>query len=412
MGVSSSSFVPDRYGVVAPDPDVLYVKPAALLALMRPLTRMVGASITPARAFEGLGDSSVDPNVRALCYGLARRIERGHSEAAAMSEYPRIFTPSMVAEIQQGAIAGDIASAFRNVADVLERETKIRHKISGVLLQPIITLAMLVVVMLIQLGFTMPKMKPVYAMVDPSDLPAVTRLEMAGSDLMLQHPIWFLGTLTAIIAGLTYWLRSPGGQQSILRAATRVWPVRGLVLQQIRARFLRDLARLQVLQSGRRMIDLVCEGIPIDELRERLERIGDRLEQGRSLGAALEETEFFSANALMYITGGEQSGDLPSMLRAAADEETVLADLQLDRLIAMLPNLLLILTTVVVGLTLWGQYGGLLGLQNSMAKKARGEAALPMRLHVPLSAPDTPLTLPGRPGLRVVFATVAPERVA
>lgn len=400
MGVSAGSYDLDRYGDAAPDPESLYVKPAALLALMRPLTRMVSASITPARAFEGLGDSSTDPTIQALCHGLARRIQTGQSEAAAMAEYPRVFSTSMVAEVQQGSVAGDLSTAFKNVADVLERETKIRAKINGVLLQPTITVALLIVVILIQLGFTMPKMKPVYKMMDMADLPVVTQWELIGSDLLMGHPFLFLGVLFGSIAGIVYWLRSPDGQQVMLRTAITVWPVKPFILQQIRARFLRDLARLQVLQSGRRMIDLACEGVVVEDIRERLERIGDRLDQGRSLSAALEETDFFSSNALMYISGGEASGDIEGMLRAAADEETLLADQQLDRLIGMLPNVLLIFTTVVVGFTLWGQYGGLMSLQNSMAKKARGDGALPPSMQAP---PDHH-ALPGMPGVRITFA--------
>jgi general secretion pathway protein F len=223
---------------------------------------------------------------------------------------------------------------------------------------------------LLSLVSLIPKLETVFEMVPFEDLPLHTRIMVTASRIFRVHPGAYTVAIFGSMFGFVLWARTYEGRAFLFRIIQLLPFVRSVIDQQVRARFLRDLARLQ-RETGRGMIELACAAIPFPPLAERLGRVGDRLDQGTPLSVALDESGFFSANTLSYIEGGESSGRLEEMLVAAAEEETDNANERVDLLAAAIEPASIVVVGVFVSLLLTSVYGGIFAMQKVMRDRAR-----------------------------------------
>jgi len=341
-----------------------------LRAILRPLGRKVQAGIPVPSALSALADSTPDPEIRNLCLSVSRRLNNGASEADAFAEHPRSFTPTMISEIRNAAAQGELAGAFQRISDMLAQEAEIAGRLTKMAIYPIGTFILVIAVFLINLVSLVPKLETVFDMVPFGDLPMMTRGLVLSSRFYRVHPLAYTLVVVVAIVALVMWFRTYQGRTIGLAIVRRVPGVRPVLDQQIRARFLRDLARLQ-RESGRTMIDLACAAVPFPPLEETLRGIGDRLDQGIRLSVAMAETGFFDAGVLSYVEGGEDAGCLPDMLRDAAAEATDNANERIMILTAMLEPISTVVVGLAVSILLYGLYGGIFAMQKVMRDRAK-----------------------------------------
>jgi type II secretory pathway component PulF len=357
-------------GVATEGDDDVYVERKALRAVFVPLARMVAAGIPPATALESLSKASPEESVQRLCDALSRRIRSGASEADAMADHPRTFTPTMVAEVRNAAAHGQIGTAFQTMADTIKQEMDISRKAIKAAVYPVFATLFLIVVFLTNLVTLIPKLEPIYNTVPFAELPLSTRYMVVSSHLFNAHPKLYVLGLIAGFIGLFFWGRSFQGRSVLFSVLQRLPVVRTAIEQQVRARFLRDLARLQ-RESGRSMIELACAAVPFPPLAERLRMVGDRLDQGIALSVALEESDFFPPTTLIYIKGGEDAGTLADMLKMAAEVETEEANQRIELLTSMMETVATPVIGGFVALQLFATYSGIFAIQDILRKRGQ-----------------------------------------
>jgi type II secretory pathway component PulF len=355
---------------LAHEGDDVYVRAAQLRAIFVPLARMVHAGIPPASALESLAKASSEESVQQLCEALGRRIRSGASEADAMAEHPRTFNATMVAEVRNAAAHGEIGIAFQTIADTIKQELDITRKATKAAVYPVFAMLFLVVVFLTNLVTLIPKLEPIFNLVPSSQLPKLTRAMVFSSHVFNAHPLLYVLGMIASLVALIFWGRSFQGRSFLFSILQRLPVVRTAIDQQVRARFLRDLSRLQ-RESGRSMIDLACAAVPFPPLADRLSQVGDRLDQGIALSKALEETDFFPPTTLIYIKGGEEAGTLADMLKMAAEVETEEANQRIDLLTSMMETLATPVVGGFVALQLYATYSGIFAIQGILREQGK-----------------------------------------
>jgi type II secretory pathway component PulF len=177
--------------------------------------------------------------------------------------------------------------------------------------------------------------------------------------------VWLIsaGLLGALVLAFR-WAKSYEGRMLLLRLLTRLPKVRPLVLKVTGVRFLQQASRL--VQAGKPTAEAVrvaAAGIEHPELRPAYDTLAERLRLGAVLSEVLYDSQLFQPVVITYVRAGEEGGGLADMLQAAASQEEAEVQEELDRLLEILPNVLMVFTGVVVAVLLVAQWSGIFAIQ-------------------------------------------------
>lgn len=182
---------------------------------------------------------------------LVLDLQDGNLLSDAMEKHPKVFDKLFISIIRSGEASGGLQEALLYMADYLEEQYDLNNKIKGALAYPIFVLLIFVVLGLGIAYFVLPQLVEVLESVSEggeSQLPWMTQLVVAGSNL-LQEYVWFvLIGLIGIVAGVVYGLKTEAGSKWADKWKLRM-PVFGTLFTKLYiARFATNLRNL--LRAG------------------------------------------------------------------------------------------------------------------------------------------------------------------
>ncbi len=272
------------------------------------------------------------------------RVAGGLSLSAAFAQedrslrIPRLFVTS----VRIGENSGDLEGALRRYAHHLERAQKLRSRVRAALLYPAALFGVSMAVIVILLGFVLPRFADFYAS-HQADLPLPTRVLMGFAGAVESGGTIVLALLVG--AGIVFfvWGRSDAG--TVLRERIG-----------LRAPLLGNLRRLYLdVESSRTMATLLRGGAPLTEAievaaegtdhslhRRRLRRVGELVSQGNSLHRSLEMNGLMDSMGLEMVEVGESTGTLEEMLGHVADSYDEILDRRLNTAVGLLEPAVLV----------------------------------------------------------------------
>jgi type II secretory pathway component PulF len=281
---------------------------AALLPVGMPLAQALNAAT---------GVASGD--VRAALHEVRGRVERGETLSAALAEHGRLFSPLYVGLVRAGERSGDLDSAFRRLADQLERDEQLRGKVLSASIYPMLLASAGSIAVTVLLFFVLPRF---VTLLEGSGarLPKSTSTLLALSAGL--HRVWpVLLLIPFVIAAFAAWVaNSDDGRRvwsGILLALPGVSTLRKYALA---GRFARLVGVL--LGGGAPLLsalDDTVESIGDPIARDDTVRIRTRVREGTSLRAAVGESSLFPPMLSQLIGVGEDAGQLQVFLMKAAD---------------------------------------------------------------------------------------------
>lgn len=275
------------------------------------LAVLLKGGVTINEAIDSLANQAKKGLMREVLFRLKTRIEKGTSLAAAISEEGDMFGKVFVSLVKAGEISGALADNLEFLAVWLERDSRLRKDISGVMLYPKIVLTAVVILGGGLTVFVLPKLVPMFTSLHV-ELPFITRMLLGLA--VFSQKYWLI--IIAVIAVL--WI----GIYLIFR------------IEKMRYQYHRTLVRFPYVQEfvigyqlalfSQLMGTLLRSGIAIDEAlfisylgtsnlyyRKALKDIIDRVEKGNSLVLAMKEyPELYPANSISVLGVGENSGTL------------------------------------------------------------------------------------------------------
>jgi general secretion pathway protein F len=246
-------------------------------------------------------------------------VVEGQRFSEALTREPASFPPLYRAMIAAGEGAGTLPIIANRLADLLERQAKMRGKLIGALAYPAI---LAVVAMLVVTGLMVAVVPKVVEQFDNAQqqLPFITRMVIAISAFLASY--WWVIAIGLVLAGIAFWqaLRIDTFRLSVDRLVLRL-PLLGRLLRDLHAaRMARTLAtmvasRLPLLEG----LKLTGNTIRNRVLAKANDDIVERVRTGGSLSGAMQAAGVFPP-LLVYLTAsGESAGRLDTMLGRAAD---------------------------------------------------------------------------------------------
>ena len=321
-----------------------------LSLLTRQLATLVRAGLPLEEALLAVSQQSEKPRVQSILLGVRAKVLEGHTLAAGLADFPRVFPEIYRATVSAGEQSGHLDTVLERLADYTEGRELIRQKVLGAMLYPIVLVVMSLTIVSILLTYVVPK---VVAVFDNSHakLPLATRVLVDFSDFLRHDGIWLLLALALGTVLFWRWQRSPEARRTLDRWLLRL-PLAGKLLRGFNtARFTRTLSILTAsavpVLDALRISGEVVTNLP---MRDAITEATARVREGAPIGRSLSRSRMFPPMTVHLISSGESSGELEAMLeRAAVNQER-----ELEGLVTALTGLLGPLLIVAMGLFVMG----------------------------------------------------------
>ena len=314
--------------------------------LARQLAVLQRAGVPVLSSLQALQTQLPSPALRTILGTVRQDLTEGRTLSQALAQHPRVFGPVFLGLVRVGEAGGMLDDALGQLAQLLEWELELRHRIRDALQYPLIVLCTLGAALAVIATFVLPRFATMFQSFR-IPLPLQTRLLIALSNL-ITHEGWLLALLlTAMGAGWWAYLRTDEGRMRWHTWKLRL-PLIGSVLQQLAlSRVARVTAALT--HSGVSILDtlsLAGESVNNRYVRARLELVRERVRIGTPLAAALRAEPLFPPVVIQMVATGEETGRLDELLRNVSEYYDQQSTYTLKKLITYLEPLLLI----VVGL--------------------------------------------------------------
>ena len=302
-----------------------FFKPTISTSDLALITRQLATLIQSALPVEGavmaVAEQCAKPRLKRMLMSVRSKVVEGYTLADGLSEFPHVFDDLYRAMVAAGEKSGHLDQVLNRLADYTEQRQHMRSQITQAMVYPIILVVFAIGIVSVLLGTVVPKILKTFEKTKQV-LPWTTEWVMAGSHFVQNY--WFISliAITAIAIGIKHALKQP---------KIRFWwddrvlhmPGIGKVARGINtARFARTLSILSSssvpLLEGMR----ISGGVLINEkIKKAVADASDRVSEGASLRAALQQTKLFPPMMLHMIASGEKSGELEQMLERAANNQ-------------------------------------------------------------------------------------------
>ncbi|MHC4552634.1 MAG: type II secretion system F family protein, partial [Planctomycetota bacterium] len=318
------------------------VKIKAVTQFARQMSTLQDAGLAILRSLRILEEQQKKGTFKRVIGYVADDIEGGATLSEAMSKYPKCFNRLFVNMVAAGEVGGVLDVILARVADFMEKSERLKAKLKGAMIYPLVVLFVAFVIVLALMYFIIPTFSEV--LTDMSDGSAS------------------LPWLTAKLLGISNWLKGRNGLNIlIILAVPLVIFVQIKLVRQFRAgRFASDWMKLHipmvrrlvyattVARWTRTLATLISAGVPIlealnitretseNEIYSRmLGRVQQAIRQGDTFANPLRQSKTVDTIVVNMVDVGEETGDLDKMLMKVADNFDEEADVLVGALMSM-----------------------------------------------------------------------------
>ena len=328
--------------------------PAASLALVTRLAASLLQSGMPLeQALTAVSEQADDAQAAKLLTAIRAQVMAGESLPAALSRFPRAFSPLYRGLVAAGTETGRLPEVMARLADYLDARLALRQKFVVALIYPALVTIVAIGVIAVLVTYVVPQVVSVYQQ-SRQTLPLLTQALIATSDF-LRATGWLWLAVVVIAAGafIVAWRREHT-RARIHAALLRVPAAGHLAASLDTARYASTLAIL--VGSGApllRSLEAACDVVRMIPLARAARTAAGLVREGVSLSRALKEQKVFPPVLIHLVANGEQSGALAPMLVRAAVELEREAERRLTWLAALIqPTLIVLMGGIVLVLVL------------------------------------------------------------
>lgn len=329
------------FGVGLPTTDDLIIFSQQMHSLLK-------AGVSLIYGLKVISETTKHTMFRNVITDLIINLESGYSFSTALSKYPMVFQPLMIAMVEVGENTGQLESAFLQIKGYLESELSTKQRIKTAIRYPMIVLTAIILALIIINVMVIPSFRDFFAAFG-SNLPLPTRILMATSDLFVNHS-WLLGlfSIMLIVGGITY-SHTPEGKWWFSYAKLQIPMVGSIIRRSIYARFCRAFSmaissNVPLMQAFK----VVANVADNPYLAEKILLMRQGIERGESLYKAAKESKIFSPIALQMMAVGEETGEVDKILLDIAYYYEKDVDYDLRKLGDLLEPILIIIIAIMV----------------------------------------------------------------
>lgn len=340
------------------------VSPKQLMSFTRQLATLVNAGLPLVRGLQVLGRQEKNPMLKKALTDMGDSIEGGSNFAEALVQHPKIFDKLYVNMVKAGEVGGVLDKVLLSLAEFMEKVQKIKNKVKGAMVYPIVVLSLAVLIMAFLMVFIIPKFQKIFEdILQGQPLPWLTRKVVAFSENFITIGPIILGVVILIVVAMKFVKKNPKGAYAVDWAKLHMPLFGTLFMKGSIGRFTRTLGELMdsgvpVLQA----LTIVGDTSGNTVVETAVHEVHDAVKEGENIAPTMESTGIFPPVVISMVEVGEETGELPSMLKRIADNYDDEVDNAVAGLTSIIEPLLIVFLAVVVGVIVIALFLPLIGI--------------------------------------------------
>ena len=327
------------------------IKTKVLTQFTRQLATLVNAGLPLMRGIEVLKRQMRDAQMLEALNGISENIAAGGTFSESLSAYPKIFDRLYVNMVKAGEAGGVLEVVLGRLAEFAEKSEKIKNKVKGAMIYPIVVLIAAVGITAFLLVAVIPKFQQVFNdMLGGAALPAITQYVIEASEFVQHNGLQILAVVVALVVIKKVIGKTEKGAY-LFDALTLKMPVTGTLAQRSAvSKFTRTLGTLlssgvPILQS----LTIVRDTTGNRVLTKAIQSVHDSVKEGESMTQPLSQCKVFPPMVVSMVEVGEETGALADMLTRIANTYDDEVDNAVAGMTAAIEPALIIVLAVVVG---------------------------------------------------------------
>ncbi len=309
----------------------------------RQLATLVSAHVPLVEALQGLIEQVENEKLRAAFSKVKSDVNEGLAFHRALSRFPDIFSDLYCNMVASGESSGALDIVLNRLSDFLEYQDRLKKKVSGAMIYPIIMMVLGFVAVLVIFTQVIPQIASIFEDAQQA-LPLITEIVLELSKFLVSY--WWLVILVIIVL-------IEGGRRFLATETGRNWwdkriltlPIVGETVRMIAvSRFTKTLATL--LRSGVPLLN--CLGIVKAVVGNRtiqaaIEKASLDLTEGQNISHPLKKSGQFPPLMTHMISVGEKTGELEEMLDKVAEHYEYRVNAVVQNLTAILEPVMIVI---------------------------------------------------------------------
>lgn len=317
---------------------------------------MFDAGLTLVKCLEILTDQEENKTLKSALKDVLSNVTSGSTFSEGLKKYPKIFDDLYCNLVAAGEEGGILENILKRLAAHIENSARIKAKVKGAMIMPMITVVAGVAVTTLMLYFVIPVFAEMFAGMGAT-LPLPTRVMVILSDFLRGNIIYIIICIGVFIFLFRRFKATERGQVIWDRAILQA-PLFGN-LQRMNA----------VAHFTRTLSTMLAAGVPImDALDITASTAGNKIieqsvidtrnaiSEGRGIAETMSESGVFPTMVIQMITVGEEAGALETMLGHIADAYDEIVDNAVDALTKAIEPLMFIMLGTLVGGMMMAMY--------------------------------------------------------
>ena len=275
---------------------------------------------TPMQASLQAMKKQVDnPAMLSLIDQLIDDIGQGVQFSTALAKHPEVFSTTYTNLVAASEEGGFMHEVLQQLMVLDEKREELRKTMVSALSYPMFLLVFALAVVVFVLVVVFPKFADLFAQIQ-DQLPATTKFLMASSNVLKNHWIELSIGLVALIGGFKFWSATENGTRRLDWAKLNLPLIRHIFTQLYLVNALRVLS--MSLGNGVGMMDSLhaCRYVVKNSIfQDFIGQVENQVEAGNGIAAGFKNTSFIPPIVEQMISTGEETGNLPKVMRRLAD---------------------------------------------------------------------------------------------
>jgi type IV pilus assembly protein PilC len=333
------------------------VKPKSLQVFSRQFATMIEAGLNVVTALVILEEQTEDKKLAKVITELRADVEGGLLLSEAMARHPRIFSRLFISMVEAGEAAGILDVVLDRVALQIEKETRIKRRVRGAMMYPLMVMGFATLVLIGMLMFLVPIFVDIFAELG-GDLPMLTQIVVNLSDILRNYYFIVFPVMGAMIYGFFRLKKTNRGRRVWDAFRMRIpFGVGAIVVKVGMARFSRTLSTLVAAGVDIiRSLEITGSTAGNSLIEDATAVVRERVHQGVPIAIPLEDEKIFPPMVSQMVRVGEETGELEKMLAKIADFYEDEVDSSIATLTSVIEPLMMIGVGMVVGVIIISMY--------------------------------------------------------
>ena len=325
-------------------------KKTHIIEFTKQMSILLNSEIKLTESLSVMIEQTSDARFKNVITDIRDRVVTGEAFTEALSDYTEYFDIIYISMIKVGEATGTLGKTMETISAFMEKRRRVESKVMTAMIYPMCIVTMGIGAVVFLTTFVLPKII-VQIQKAGMQLPLITRILMAVSHILINYWLIVLIVIGLAVFAVRRFLRTEKGAYLRDRVLLSL-PIFGpLIKQRVVSRFASTLSIL--LNSGLSMAEslkVVAEVTGNVIMADAVKKARDRILSGADIATPLRESGVISPAIAHMVAVGEKSGELTRMLQSISESLESSSDIVIERLIAALEPVIIVVMAFFVGL--------------------------------------------------------------